>query len=180
VSTNFLLTVNAVNDPPVLAPASNWVVGAGQIVSFTNSASDVDLPPQIMTFSLLSFPAGATLDVGSGFFSWRPAMAQAGTTNLIELMVADSGSPILGATQSFTVMVSQLGQPTVTQLSLTNNQLTLVIAGDSGPDYTVQASPDLGAWTNLLTTNSPALPFTCTFTNVGDFQQRFFRVLLGP
>ena len=180
VSTNFLLTVNAVNDPPVLAPASNRVVNAGQIVSFTNYASDVDLPPQLLTFSLLNFPAGATLGASDGFFFWRPAAAQAGTTNVIEMMVADNGLPALSATQCFTVTVSRLAAPSVTQLALTNNQLTLVITGDAGPDYTVQVSSDLGAWTELFTTNSPLLPFTCTITNMSDFPQRFFRVLLGP
>ncbi len=180
VSTNFLLTVNAVNDAPVLAPVSNRVVSAGQIVSFTNSASDVDLPAQVLTFSLLNFPAGATLDAGNGIFFWRPAVAQAGTTNLIELRVADDGAPVLSATQSFSVIVSQLAAPSVNRLGLSNDQLTLVITGDTGPDYTVQASPDLGVWTDLFTTNSPLLPFTCTITNVSGFPQRFFRVLLGP
>ncbi len=180
VSTNFLLTVIAVNDAPTLAPVSSRVVGAGQIVSFPNSASDVDLPPQALTFSLAGFPAGATLDASSGVFFWRPAVARAGTTNFFEMIVADSGLPVLSATQSFNVIVSQLAPPSVTQVALTNNRLTLVIAGDAGPDYTVQASPDLADWTDLFTTNSPLLPFTGTITNVSDFPQRFFRVLLGP
>ena len=70
--------------------------------------------------------------------------------------------------------------PVVTLLSLTDNQLNLIITGDTGPPYTLQASLDLGVWTNLFTTNPSSLPFTCTVTNVGDFSQRFFRVLMGP
>ena len=85
------------------APVSDRVLNAGQMLSFTSTASDVDVPPQGLTFSQPSFPTGATLDATSGLFTWRPAVAQADTTNLIKLMVEDDGKPVLSATQSFTV-----------------------------------------------------------------------------
>jgi hypothetical protein len=177
---NGTLTVNAANTSPTLAPVSNSVLNAGQILSFTNSASDTDAPPQVLTFSLLSFPTGATLDATNGFFTWRPAVAQADTTNVIQLKVADNASPVMSATQNFTVTVNKLPPPSVLQMDLTNSQFKLLITGDAGPDYTVQASTDLTTWTNLFTTNSPAPPFIWTFTNTGDFSQHFFRILLGP
>ena len=179
-NTSFVLTVIAVNTPPMLAAVSNCVLNAGQIFSLTNSANDTDAPPQVLTFSLLNCPTGATLNATSGVFTWRPTVAQGGSTNLIEFMVADNGVPVMSATQSFMVTVNTLASPSVTPLELTDNQFTFLVTGDVGPDYTVQGSSDLALWTNLFTTNSPAMPFAWTFTNTADFSQQFFRILLGP
>jgi hypothetical protein len=52
--------------------------------------------------------------------------------------------------------------------------------GPAGPDYTVQASTNLGTWTNLFTTNSPALPLNWMETNASGLFRRFYRVILGP
>ena len=156
------------------------MLNVGQVLWFTNSASDDDLPPQSLLFSLLSFPAGATLSPTSGVFSWRPVVAQADTTEVIECQVEDSGTPVMSASKSFQVTVNPLARPGLTPLEFTNNQFRLLVTGDAGPDYTIQGSPDLTLWTNVFTTNSPGLPFTWTFTNAADFSQQFFRVLLGP
>ncbi|MBI3853347.1 MAG: MBG-2 domain-containing protein, partial [Verrucomicrobia bacterium] len=178
--SNGILTVIPANTPPTLAPISNLVLNAGQILSFTNFASDTDVPPQTLTFSLLNFPSGATLDPTSGVFIWRPAVVQAATTNLIQLSVSDNGSPVMSATQSFTATVNTLTPPSVTPMDVTNNQLKLLITGDAGPDYTLQSSTDFTTWSNLFTTNSPVPPFTWTFTNTDGFSQQFFRIMLGP
>jgi hypothetical protein len=178
--SNGMLTVNPANTPPTLAPIPNSSLNAGQILSFTNSASDTDSPPQVLTFNLLNSPTGATLNATSGVFIWRPAVAQADTTNLFQLSVSDNGSPVMSATQSFTATVNKLTPPALVPLDFTNSQLKLLITGDTGPDYTVQGSTDFTTWTNLFTTNSPAPPFTWTITNTSGFSQQFFRILLGP
>jgi hypothetical protein len=54
------------------------------------------------------------------------------------------------------------------------------ISGDSGPDYTVQGSTNLIDWSDLFTTNSPALPFTWADTNSAISERLFYRVILGP
>ncbi len=180
VSTNFLLTVNAVNDAPVFAAISNHVLNAGQTLSFTNSATDIDQPQQALVFSLLDFPAGATVDPSSGLFSWRPTVAQAGLTNIIQVRVVDDGVPSLGATQSFSVIVNPLVLPSVAHSSIAGEVFSLVVMGPVGPDYTVLASPDLLSWEAVFTTNAPPVPFSCTFTNVVGLPTRFFRIQVGP
>jgi hypothetical protein len=57
--------------------------------------------------------------------------------------------------------------------------LNLFISGNTGPDYTIQTSTNLTAWQTAVTTNSPALPWSWSDTNLA-FPQRFYRVLLGP
>ncbi len=170
----------AANSPPSFSAPSNYTIGAGITLTVTNLATDPDAPPQMLNYSLLTGPTNATLDTNTGVFVWRPLVAQTNSTNPVKVKVADNGTPSLNATQIFMVTVTKLNPPGVSSLTLTNNQLRLLITGDFGPDYTLQASTNMTAWTNLFTTNSPAPPFNWTDTNAGSFLWRFYRVLIGP
>jgi hypothetical protein len=54
------------------------------------------------------------------------------------------------------------------------------VNGNSGFNYTVQASTNLATWDTLVSTNPPALPFVWKDLQATNFNQRFYRVLLGP
>jgi hypothetical protein len=168
------------NTPPVLAAISNRVVGAGISLTVTNSASDSDIPAQQLTFSLLAAPTNATINATNGLIGWRPLAAQAGTTNPFSVVVLDDGTPSLGATQNFIVTITPLAAPQLSGMALTNGAFRLVVSGDYGPDYVVQGSTNLTAWTNLLVTNSPVLPFNWSDPGASNLSRRFYRVLLGP
>jgi hypothetical protein len=174
------LLLSSANTSPVLAPIGNRTVNVGSNIVFTASATDTDSPPQTLTFSLLSGPGNATLNPNSGAFSWRPAVTNANTTNAFTLKVADSGSPILSATQSFTVTVNPLTLPTAASIVLNNGQLGFQISGQAGPDYAVQISSNLFDWSTLFTTNSPAMPFSWTDTNAATLPAQFYRIKVGP
>jgi hypothetical protein len=91
--TNFIqVIVNAVNHPPSLAAVSNRTLIAGQTLMLTNLATDADVPAAPLTFTLLSGPAGATLDPLTGTLTWRPVLADAGLTHEFRLTVADTGA----------------------------------------------------------------------------------------
>ena len=167
--TMAVLTIaTASNTPPALAAITNRTVNVGQTVAFTASATDTDSPPQTLTFALLAGATGATLNANSGAFSWRPLVTQAGTTNGFVAKVADSGSPSLSATQSFTVTVNPLTPPTVSSAAWSSGQFALQVTNSqAGPDYAVQASTNLIDWNTLWTTNSPAMPFGWVDTNAG-------------
>jgi hypothetical protein len=107
-------------------------------------------------------------------------VAQANSTNQFSVTVTDSGAPPLSATQNFNVVISPLNAASLTNLSLAGGQVTLQAGGDTGPDYTIQASTNLAVWTNLFTTNFPVPPFNWTDTNAGRFAKRFYRLSLGP
>jgi uncharacterized repeat protein (TIGR01451 family) len=137
VST-FTLTVNSINDPPVLAAITNYVINEGATLLFTNQASDVDLPAQTLTFSLdTNAPPGATINPTNGIFNWTPTEAQGPSTNLITVRVTDNGLPNLSATQSFSVIVLEVNSapvftPVSNQTALTCQLLTVTnIATDS-------------------------------------------------
>jgi len=157
---------------------SNRTVGAGVTMVITNAATVS--PPQTLAFGLATAPANAVVDANTGVLMWRPAVAQAGSTNPFSVTVTGGGSPSLSATQNFTVTVAKLNPARLSGSVLANQRLSFQVSGDSGPDYTVQASTNLAAWNNLFTTNSPALPFNWTNAAVPGVSQRFYRLLLGP
>ena len=174
------ITVLPVNDPPVLAPISDQTILAGRTLVVTNSASDADLPAQTLTYSLLSAPAGVSIDTNSGALTWRPTIAQSPATQTVHVVVSDSGVPVMSATQGFTVTVLRPALPTLDAASITNGRFGFWIAGDAGPDYTIQASTDLVSWSSVATSMSPAVPFFWADTNSTPFSSRFYRALLGP
>jgi glucosylceramidase len=170
----------AFNHPPVMAAISNQTILAGTVLVITNSASDADVPPQTLAFSLLEAPANATIDTNSGVFTWRPVMAQSPSRQPISVMVSDDGTPVLRATQSFTVTVTQPVHPMLNAALMTNGQFEFQVNGDAGPDYTIQFSTNLVSWSSIATADSPTLPFTWNDSNAAKFDTRFYRVLLGP
>jgi len=169
------------NIKPTLAHVPNQVFLAGRTRFVTNSAADLDVPPQILTYSLLAPPGGAVINPGSGVLSWRPAMVQIGTTNLMTVVVTDNGKPNLQATQNFTVTVLAPSRPSFGQPTFTNGVLrSSILVGDFGPDYLIQASEDLTSWTTLLVTNPAAASFWFTDPDAPYHPARYYRVQLGP
>jgi pectate lyase len=171
---------NAANTAPTLQPVSDQAIMAGRTLSFTNAATDTDQPPQTLTFILPNPPPGATLDAANGAFTWRPAITLGGTTNPLRVVVSDNGSPVLSATQNFTVTVLKPPQPELEPASSVLGHFSLSITGVEGPDYIIEASTNLFNWTPLFATSAPALPFLWSDPNSTSFTTRFYRVLLGP
>lgn len=123
-----MVVINEVNTRPTLAAVGNFNVAEGQLVTFTNRATDPDLPAQALTFTLAGgTPAGASLHAATGVFTWRPADYQGGTTNQFAVIVTDSGTPALSATQTFTVIVRDSRPDFALSFGTTN-----LLAGQSG------------------------------------------------
>ena len=166
VSASFVPVLTA----PVLAPVAGQTVNVGQTVAFTASATDTNLPPPTLTFSLPIAPAGASLtQTGntSAIFSWRPAVTDANTTNPFALKVTDNSLPPLSATQNFTITVNPLTPPSVPSVFWSNGRFAMRVTNSIlGPDYGVLASSNLMNWSLVFITNSPpANSFQWTDTN---------------
>jgi hypothetical protein len=179
VSSTFL----PANTAPILAVIPNQAVNVGQVPPVTATATDADVPPPVLTFNLLNAPATATLiKTGStnAVFNWRPQVSDANTTNLVTLKVADNGTPSLSATQNFQITVNSLTQPSFTAPVWNNGQFSLLVNGQQGPDYAVEATTNLTDWATVWTTNSPPMPFSWLDTNAGAYPTRFYRLVVGP
>src|SRR6185295_5969578 len=108
------VSVSEVNTAPVLAFINDQNVNEGSPVSFVASASDGDLPPQALTFSLdPGAPAGASINPTNGLFSWTPTETQGPSTNSVTIRLTDNGSPNLNGAESFNIIVAEVNSAPV-------------------------------------------------------------------
>jgi VCBS repeat-containing protein len=83
------ITVNEVNEAPVLASIGDRSMDEGTLLTFTVAASDADRPAQALFFSASDLPAGATFDPQTRIFSWTPTEAQGPGTYSVTFQVSD-------------------------------------------------------------------------------------------
>jgi uncharacterized repeat protein (TIGR01451 family) len=182
---NFSVAVLESNEPPVLAPISDRTIHVGTTLVITNSATDVDVPTNSLTFSLYPSPAGADVNPTNGVFVWTPDSSFANTTNSVTVVVTDNNPDAVNETnlsdaKSFTIVV--VPPPTFSSAVVSNEMLTLRWSAISGQTYRVQYSTD------LLNTNWTDLPLDVTATDTTASQvdstsadaQRFYRVMVLP
>jgi len=123
---------------------------------------------------------GAAINSTNGLITWRPTIAQSPSTNLVSVVVTESGTPPMSATQTFSVAVLRPATPVLSSPAAVGGAFRCQISGSVGPEYSIYATTNLTVgWQLLLVTNPVALPFYFADpTPVG--AQRFYRVLLGP
>ena len=169
------------NTPPGFGSVFDQTANPGVTLLVTNNASDSDLPAQTLTFAAgKTFPTNATISSASGVFSWRPLVSHANTTNLVQVVVTDSGQPNLSATNSFNVMVNPISPPVMSSITVNGGEIELLVDGPSGPDYSLFTSTNLVDWEPVLTVTSPVPPVTLEDTNFPNGPVRFYRIQLGP
>jgi hypothetical protein len=106
------ITVQSVNDRPLLEVERTWIGSEGSKLSFQAHATD---PEQgALRFQLgTGVPAGATIDPVTGAFSWIPSEQQGPNEFVFEILVAESGPSGLVTGQSISVNVQELNVPPV-------------------------------------------------------------------
>jgi hypothetical protein len=104
-----LITVNA--NSPVLGTIGSKTVDELSPLTFTATATDLDLPAQTLTFSLQgSPPSGASITSG-GVFTWTPTEAQGPGDYSITVRVTDNSSPTLYDEEIVSVRVNEIHVP---------------------------------------------------------------------
>lgn len=137
----FTVTVDAINDAPVLTAISNRAVGEGTSILFTNVVSDADLDS--LSFSLQpGAPAGATLNPTTGVFSWTPDEDQGPSTNSITVIVTDNGVPVLSDSKTFSVVVNEVNSTPVLDpiLNATITEGETLVVTNSASDSDIPAN----------------------------------------
>jgi hypothetical protein len=100
------ITRIAGNAAPTIAPIPDQTIAEGQLLTFTITATDTDVPPQLLTFSLDAGSAsGASIDPTSGAFHWQPSVGSAPSTNAFTVRVTDNGTPPQSESRTFNVIV---------------------------------------------------------------------------
>ena len=149
-AANYIFSANTA---PLLGAMSNWVINAGQNLSFTATATDAEAPPQILSFNLgTGAPTGAAISSG-GAFNWTPATNQLGTNDIM-VVVMDSAIPPKGASNSFRVVVYLPFEFKPYSLLATNGQVNFGFNTIPGIQYQVWYKDNL-VQTNWLTLGLP-------------------------
>lgn len=128
VTQSFRLEVRSVNTPPVITSAPPTEAAVGVLSTHQVRGFDHDNDP--LTFSLLTFPAGTTIDPATGLIQWTPADQQLGPQQVVVLVDDGLGGT---ATQSYTVVVSA----TPANLPPVITSAPLLVA-DAGTEYDYQ------------------------------------------
>lgn len=107
--TSYQVRIRPINKAPVLAPIPSGSVLEGNLFSVQASATDVDQPANVLTYSFSSaVPTGMTIDSVTGAISWVPTEAQGPGIYDITVRVTDDGYPVFYAEQSFQVSVLEV------------------------------------------------------------------------
>lgn len=111
------ITVNEVNQAPILAAIGDQTFDELTNLSLTVSATDTDLPANALSYALdaTSLSEGMTIDASTGDFSWTPTEEQDGTYT-VTFTVSDDQSPALIDTETITITVNEVNLPPVIQL----------------------------------------------------------------
>jgi hypothetical protein len=186
-TNSFAVMVLKTNNRPSLVTSGNQTVNEGSLLTFAVSATDADLPPQNVTFSLdpQGLPAGAAINPTNGIFTWEPVESQGPAVYGITIRATDDGTPPLSDFALITIVVNESNTPP-TLTSITNRALALGEAisftaqaadfdlpeqvlsfdfvGDVPSGATLNATNGLFSWTaNMVGTNT----FTVRATDSG-------------
>ncbi len=176
-TNSFLVIVRHTNAPPVLQAITDQTIHYGLPFSAQAVASDPDIPPDTLTFSLDLAPASMTINAASGLISWTPTLAQTGT-NTVTVRVTDNGQPPLSATTTFHVLV--LGnQPQLSIQPLAGGLVQINIIADVGTSYDLQISTNLLNWNSLLPITLPSSPYPYIDPGSSSAPLRFYRLKVG-
>jgi hypothetical protein len=168
------LTIAAVNDAPNVISTPPTLATEDTLYSYIVVGSDVDTndtAPQSLSYSLITAPAGMTIN--SGVISWIPTNAQVGIAP-VTVRVTDSAIPALTADQSFDINVANVNDaPTLNsiaspQSAVAGTAFSLTAVGsdiDAGDTLTYSLSGH-PAW---LSINPSTGVLSGTPTSIGSF-----------
>ncbi len=169
-----------VNHPPVLAAIGNRTIHAGATLVVTNVATDADAG-QAMTFTLeLGTPVGAVIDSASGVFTWTAAGGDAGSTNIVTTRVTDGGTPVLGDTNSFSIIV--VSKPLIGSITVSGGTITMGWDSIAGQKYRVQyklnlEDPDWITAANVTASGTATAFSESMETDLGLVARKFYRLV---
>ncbi|HYF92451.1 MAG TPA: putative Ig domain-containing protein, partial [Symbiobacteriaceae bacterium] len=92
------------NTAPTIDAIDDQTVNEGVLVSFTAVGHDTDVPTTL-TYSLTDAPAGASINAGTGVFTWTPSEGQGPGTYTFTVSVSDGAAT---ASDAVTITVSEV------------------------------------------------------------------------
>ena len=111
-TNSFTVVVNEVNQAPVLPAIGPQAILVNNTLHVTNTATESNIHSTITGYTLVAPLPGMAIDA-NGIFTWTPNSSQSPSTNVVTTVVANTNSfdtvnPVLMATNTFTVVVSDM------------------------------------------------------------------------
>ncbi len=107
-----ITTVTLQNTAPTLTVPGEIAVSEGEPVIAAASATDPDLPPDLLSFRLVGpAPPGVTIDATTGALRWVTSEADGPGRYELIVQVSDNGTPPLSAAQPLVVQVHEVNEP---------------------------------------------------------------------
>ena len=125
-----------------VAPIPDQTTAEFSTLTLNTSATDADIPPQTLIYSLSNAPAGMTINSNTGVLTWTPAQTQSPSTNIVTVLSTDNGTPSLTGSTNFTVLVYEVNVPPdwpVLGLQTVNDS-SLLTVNDSAKETNIHAS----------------------------------------
>jgi hypothetical protein len=144
-SETVTITVNEVNVAPVLDAIGNKTTPWGNLLTFTASATDPDVPAQTLTYSLIGAPAGASIVPETGVFEWTPTETQNNQSYIFKVRVTDDG-----------INPDNLYDAEEITVKVTKRTTQLVYVGDVSEQFSDKT--DLAATLYDITNGMPGTP----------------------
>jgi hypothetical protein len=172
-TNSFQIMVLEINEPPELPGQTNHLIDEFMLLTVINTAADIDLPANNLTYQFLTAPQGANISPG-GVITWTPGEEFGGTTNVITTCVTDNGNPVLSATNFFTVAVLEVNEAPVlpaqsdrftgelTWLTVTNTAVDTDLPADDLTYSLLVAPPGVSVDTNGVITWFPGSEYLNT------------------
>jgi hypothetical protein len=179
-TTQFQVLVDEVNSPPIFNPRSQYTQ-VGQLLTFA-TATDGDIPPQELTFSLLpGAPDGVSVDRSTGVVRWQPAESQRGAFQLT-VQARDNGVPFLTSVYTYSVTVGGSNEKLlVIQIFASGDRVSIHTRGIVGRTYQLQQSQTLVGATWSRVEDQLAVQEQIIFSDaLIPGQARYYRLLELP
>ena len=111
------ITVAPVADTPVLAAIGNKSIKKDSLLTFKATATDGDAG-QVITYSMIGAPAGASISSTTGTFTWKPTVAG---TYTFTIRATDNAVPALYDEEQITITVTLTLAPKASKTTIANS-----------------------------------------------------------
>jgi len=140
----FMVTINEVDNPPVIVQLPPISVVEGGTLVVTNRATDPDNPPVALRYSLpAGAPAGIRLDANTGVLTWNTTEDDGPASHLIVIRVTQSGAAALSDQYTLGVTIEEENQSPflapIADVAVEEGETVRFTAEGSDPDRPAQA-----------------------------------------
>jgi hypothetical protein len=173
------ITVNNVNQAPVLNSISDNTVNTGSALNITVSGSDPD--EDSLTYSASNLPAGSSFNASTHKFTWTPIADQVGIYSNIVFQVSDGS---LADTENITIMVKSGNNPPVLnsigdKLVQTGTKLTFTVSGSDADGNKLTYSVSNLPRNATFSASTRKFTWAPAFNQVGTYSNIIFSVSDG-